>query len=126
MAFALIAIGLVMLVSAVRNTTADLTKLIKGDFTGQGNFVYWLVSILVIGAIGYIPALRPVSRVFLALVIVVLFLKKGNPNGIGGGFFSQFNSQIGTTTTAAINNVNNSTIGLQTEAPSLTTLLQGV
>lgn len=87
MPFALLIVGIVMITSAVRNTTDELTTAIKGDFTGKDNFLYWMVSILIIGAIGYIPTLRHLSRVFLVLVIVVLFLSNG-------GFFTKFNQQL--------------------------------
>ena len=83
MPFALILVGLLLVVAAVRNTVTDnsttgtkgLTTLIKGDFTGQNNFVYWMVSILIIGALGYIDSLKSLSRVFMALIVVALFLK---------------------------------------------------
>lgn len=96
--FALLIIGAVLLVSAVRNTQDDLFKLIQGDFTGQGNFVFWVVSLLIIGAVGYIPKLKPVSDGFLVLVLVVLFLTRGNPSGVGGGFFSKFTQALQSTT----------------------------
>jgi hypothetical protein len=82
--------GSVMVISAVRGTQATLLSLLKGDFTGKNNFVYWLISILIIGALGYIQELRPVSRAFLILVVIVLFLDNK-------GVFAQFNQAIGTT-----------------------------
>lgn len=88
MPFALLIVGIVLVVSAVRGTTDNLTTLVKGDFTGQDNFIYWFVSILIIGALGYIDALKGLSRMFLALVIVVLFLRNG-------GFFQQAQSALG-------------------------------
>lgn len=106
MAFVLIIIGVVLLITSVRNTvttqgnTPGLFTLLQGDFTGPNNFVFWLFSILVIGAIGYIPKLKPVSIAFLALVITVLFLKRGDTSGTGGGFFSQLVSGLNQTTTA--------------------------
>lgn len=86
MPFVLIAVGIVLLVSAVKNTTGDLFTLLKGDFTGSNNYLYWVVSILIIGAVGYVPTFRNLSRMFLALVIIVLLISKG-------GFFTQFNKQ---------------------------------
>ena len=97
MPFALIIAGLVLTISGVRGTQDDLLTLLRGDFTGQNNFIYWVIAILIIGSLGYIKSLEPVSRAFLALVLVVLFLKRGNPNGVGGGFFEKFTQQIGTT-----------------------------
>jgi len=103
MPFVLITIGVVLLISSARNTLSNtqntgLYQLLAGDFTGQNNFIFWFVSILLIGALGYIPKLKPLSTAFMGLVILVLFLKKGNPTtGAGGGFFSQFTSALGTT-----------------------------
>lgn len=100
MPFALLIIGAVLLVSAVRNTQDDLFALTKGDFTGQANFVYWVVALLIIGGVGYIPKLKPISDAFFILVLVVLFLTKGNPQGVGGGFFTKFTSALQSTQTA--------------------------
>lgn len=102
MAFALLIIGAVLLIAAVRGTTdgpAGLYALLVGDFTGPANFVYWAVAILLIGALGYIPKLKTFSVALLSLVVLVLFLKKGDPSGVGGGFFSQLTTGLGSTTT---------------------------
>lgn len=97
MPFALLIIGIVLLVASVRNTQNDLFTLVRGDFTGSGNFIFWMISILIIGSVGYIPKLRPISVGFLILVVLVLFLTKGNPQGAGGGFFAQFTNALNTT-----------------------------
>jgi hypothetical protein len=106
MAFALLIIGAVLLISAVRNTVdgpSGLFALVRNDFTGQANFIYWIAAILIIGAIGYIPKLKSLSVAMLGLVVLVLFLKKGDPTtGVGGGFFAQFVKGIGATTTAPV------------------------
>jgi len=99
MSFALLIIGAFLLIAAIRGTQDQLFSLLKGDFTGANNFVYWFLAILAIGAVGYIPRLKPLSVALLALVIVVLFLKKGS--GSNGGFFQQLFSQVSTSTTAA-------------------------
>lgn len=99
MAFALLITGIVILIAAARGSQDQLLGLLKGDFTGQSNFLYWVIAILLIGFVGYIPKLKGLSVAFLTLVILVLFLKKGDSNGIGGGFFQQFASQIGATQT---------------------------
>lgn len=119
MPFALVIIGVVLLIAAVRGTTGDsgsqkgLFTLVKGDFSGPNNFIYWFVAILIIGMIGYIPDLKKLSVAFLTLVIVVLFLSRG-------GFFQQFTSALGSTQTGAVSSaVNSATSGL----PNLSTLL---
>lgn len=94
MPFVLIIAGVVLIISAVRNTQQQLFYLLALDFTGPHNFIFWFLSILLIGAIGYIPRAKPLSDGFLILVILVLFLKKGT------GFFDMFQRQIGGTVTA--------------------------
>ena len=96
MPFVLIFVGSVLIVAAVRNTHSQLFALIKGDFVGPNNYIYWLVTILIIGAIGYVPRLKPISDGFLILVILVLFLTKGK------GFFDQFQRQISSTDSATV------------------------
>jgi len=116
MAVVLIIIGLVMVIAAVRNTVTTqgnvegLVPLVQGDFSGQNNFVYWVVSILIIGAIGYIPSMKNLSNAILALVIIVLFLSKG-------GFFQQFQNALQTTTgtpSATSNVAGNAAAGIPT------------
>jgi hypothetical protein len=101
MSFALLIIGITLLVVAVRNTQDTFTARVANDFKGPGNFLYWIVAILIIGAIGYIPKAKTVSDLFLVLILLVLFLKKGNPSGVGGGFFQQFTQTLSATTGAA-------------------------
>ena len=99
MPFALLIIGAVLLASAVTGTSDTLFSLVWSDFTtgpkGPG-FIYWFVAVIIIGSIGYIPAFKTASTAFLVLVILVLFLSKGNPSGSGGGFFGQFTSALST------------------------------
>jgi hypothetical protein len=103
MPFALIIVGTVLLIAASRNKQDDLYTLVKGDFSGQNNYVFWVVSILLIGSVGYIEKLRPLSTAFLVLVILVLILARGNPSGVGGGLFQKFTQGLNATKTATTN-----------------------
>ena len=98
MPFGLLIIGVILLVAGVRNTQNDLFTLVKGDFTGDGNFIFWFFSILLIGLVGYVPKLKPISTGFLALVIIVLVFSKGNPNNPNGGLFGQLTQGLNSTT----------------------------
>lgn len=81
-----IIIGAILLLVAVRGTEIDsapgsgdgqgLWPLLKQDFEPgqQGNFLAWLVAILVVGAIGYIPQLEGLSTLFITLMIAVLVM----------------------------------------------------
>ena len=103
MPFLFIIIGVVMVTAAVRDTVTDsavtkqqgLTTLLVNDFTGKNNFVYWVLSILIVGALGYIKPLEPVSRAFMLLIVIVLFLSNK-------GVFDQFNTALQGTQTKAV------------------------
>jgi len=88
MPIALLIIGAVFIVAAIRGSHKDLFEILKDDFGGTPNFFTWGLGIFFIGAIGYAKSLRPLSNAFLALLFVAIFLTSGK------GFFDQFNSQI--------------------------------
>ncbi|HEX3643303.1 MAG TPA: hypothetical protein VHV10_18615 [Ktedonobacteraceae bacterium] len=94
MPFAFLIVGTVLVVSGVRGQSQTLFSLVRGDFTGQNNYIYWMFSILLIGALGYIQSLKTFSHAFLALILIVLVLKEGSDKNPGGGFFQQFNSAL--------------------------------
>jgi hypothetical protein len=87
MPFALIITGLVLLIAGVKGTQNQLYTLVKGDLTGSNNYIFWMLSILVIGALGYVPKLQPLSRIFLVLIVVTLLIHEK-------GFFAQFQSAV--------------------------------
>lgn len=87
MPIALIVIGTVFLTAAIRGKQDLLFATLKDDFAGPNNFIVWGLAIWAITAIGYSKALRPLSHAFLALLIIVMFIKNR-------GFFEQFMSQI--------------------------------
>jgi hypothetical protein len=93
MPFAFGLIGTVFVIAGVRGSSADLLTLLKGDLTGSNNFVYWIISIAVIGAIGYVKDFQPLSRAFLVLVVVVLVLAEDKKSG-SGGFFVKFQDAV--------------------------------
>jgi hypothetical protein len=80
--------GLVLIVTGAQNTYPQLGTQLQKDFTGQSNFTYWVVSIAAVGVLGYIPSLRTFSTWFMALILLALFLSKGQ------GFFSQFSAAL--------------------------------
>jgi uncharacterized membrane-anchored protein YitT (DUF2179 family) len=125
MPFAFILVGLALLTSGVRGTSQDLATLLKGDFTGPKNFIYWMLSILLIGSIGYIEKLRPLSRAFMVLVIVVLFLANDPSNGLG--FFQKFQAAIDNTITPGSNTIElEQSISNQNEADTMQQLYSAI
>lgn len=79
MGLALLVVGIVLVLSAIRGYTAELGKLVRGDFTGSGSFGLWAVAIVILSAIGGIGGgAKTLSRAFLGLVFIVLiFANKG-------------------------------------------------
>jgi hypothetical protein len=76
-------VGIVLIVAAVRNTHASLFSALIGDVP---QYAVWAAAILAVGAIGFVPVLKPVSRGLLALILLVLILK--NYQAILTGFQS--------------------------------------
>lgn len=103
----LIVIGLVFVISAVRGPSCQkispypchqlLFYLLANDFTGQNNFIFWTLAIVVVGAIGYVPKLKPISDGFIILIILSLLLRK---NGQGKSFIDSLMNQVSGTQTA--------------------------
>lgn len=93
MPFVFAFVGLVLIIAGARGTSSDLVSLLKDDLSGDGNFVYWMLSIAVLGALGYVDALRPLSRALLVLVVVVLILAEDKAGG-AGGFFAKFQESV--------------------------------
>lgn len=103
MPFLFIIIGVFMVVSSVRGTDKQLLTLLKGDFTGKGNFLYWTLSILLIGSLGYIQQLRTFSRAMLVLVAIVLVVSNH-------GVFKEFTDALNKTQTKTTSQKSSSTL----------------
>lgn len=89
MPFALLVIGLLLVVAGYRNTLPQLGSALAKDFSGTNNFFFWMAGIGAVGALGYIPKLETFSRLFIGLLIVVMALRNG-------GFFNQFENALAT------------------------------
>lgn len=74
MAYVLLLVGIMLTVSGVQNTHGKLFQLVKDDFTGENSFIYWAASVALVGGLGYVPALRELSRAFLVLILLVLVI----------------------------------------------------
>lgn len=87
MPFALVTLGILFIVTGVRNTYAAFGQQIVGDFTGPNNFTYWVVALGAVGSLGYIEPLKPISRSFMALLVISFVLKNG-------GVFDKFTQAL--------------------------------
>lgn len=107
MPYALLLIGAVLLVAAVRNTYKDLWALVESDFSGTGGFLSWVAAIAVIGGLGYIPKLKPLSIALMTLLLIVLVISNG-------GVFAKLQAAIqGAGVAAGTAGVTGATAGLQ-------------
>ena len=100
MPYALIAIGLLLTIAGARNKQGDLFALVKGDFTGNQSYIWWAVSIIAIGSLGYVKTTRPLANSFLALILVVLILHNS-------GVFAKFTDAIKSATGGAVDMTGN-------------------
>lgn len=107
MPYALLIIGAVLLVAAVRNTYKDLWALVESDFSGTGGFLSWVAAIAVIGGLGYIPKLKPLSIALMTLLLIVLVISNG-------GVFAKLQAAIqGAGVATGTAGVTGATAGLQ-------------
>lgn len=83
-------VGIFLIICALNNTLSDASDLLRKDFTGQNNFLVWIVAIVIVGAAGYIPRFKPVSYAFLALIFLSIILANQKRDGSSGGLFAQF------------------------------------
>lgn len=72
MILVLLFIGAILVVAAIRNSQGALFTALSTDVPG---FVTWAAAIFAVGAVGFVPGLRPVSRGLLALILTVIILK---------------------------------------------------
>lgn len=91
-------IGAILLVAALRNTYGALFTDLKQDVPG---FVVWAAAVVALGAIGFIPGLKPISRGLMALVLVVIVMQ--NYTKILAGFQSVSKTDNTSSNTAAPN-----------------------
>jgi len=90
-------VAIILIATGLNGTTDELSTLVQGDFkttNGKPSFFAWIIAIFVIGALGYVKDLKPLSTAFLVLLLVVIILVNGNPTN-GGGFFAKFTQATG-------------------------------
>lgn len=88
MPFVFLILGIGLVIVAVRGTHQQAFDLLKSEFTGDQNFLTWALALFILGALGYVPVIRPVTRAMLLLVLLVIVLKNGT------GLFDRFNQQV--------------------------------
>lgn len=87
----LVIVGVIFLVSAIRGNQNDLIDLLKADFSGNNNFILWVLAIIVIVSAGTFKPIKPISDAFLGLVILVIIVANYRN---GKDLFSSFVQQV--------------------------------
>lgn len=87
MPYALIAIGLTLLITGAQNTYAALALQLQKDFTGSQSFLTWVIALGSVGAIGYVKSLQTFSTLFMSIIILAMLLSNQ-------GFFQKFSAAI--------------------------------
>mgnify|MGYP000464548274 CR=1 FL=1 len=80
MEIALAAIGAILFMSAVNNTTGALFDALKQDIAGSNGFLSWAGLLIVIGIGGRVTGLAVPAKLLMTLLILVYVLK--NPKAI--------------------------------------------
>lgn len=78
MPYALILIGVVLVITAAQNTYAQFAQQLQSD---AGGFAKFAVAIGIVGAAGYVEDLRGISRAFMGLIVLSIILANGK-NGL--------------------------------------------
>ncbi|MFA7335101.1 MAG: hypothetical protein WC130_12540 [Kiritimatiellia bacterium] len=74
MALLLGIVGLFVLSVGIQNRQDEAAAELQRTFSGEGNFLYWILALGVIGAIGSIDAVRSTAKMFLLLLFTVFTL----------------------------------------------------
>jgi len=99
MIFIALIIGAILIVAAIRNSQGALATALTTDAPG---YVIWAAAIVAVGAIGFVPDLKPISRGLLALIVLVIFLR--NYQTIISGFEAVDTSSTGSTSSTSSSN----------------------
>lgn len=87
MPFALVTIGLLMIVTGINNTYSQFGSQLQSDFSGSKSFIVWVIALGAVGALGYIKDLRTFSHYFMALILIAMVLANK-------GVFQNFTSAL--------------------------------
>jgi uncharacterized membrane protein YgcG len=85
MTIALLLIGVLLIVSAVKGTEHELATRVASDMTGQDGFLIWIAAIFALYLVSKIPGLAQPVKWLTALIVVVIFL---NNTGVVNQFIT--------------------------------------
>lgn len=87
MPFVFLGLGIFLLIVALRGQASNMASLLKSEFTGSNGFIPWALALIILGMLGYIKQIKPITQAFMGLVLLVMLISNK-------GFFAQFNAAI--------------------------------
>ncbi len=85
MPIALMFIGLTLIITGIQDTYVQMGRQLRADLTG--GFSMFMLAILMLGALGSIPAFEKLAKTFMVLVIIAIVLANK-------GFFTNLQQAI--------------------------------
>lgn len=110
MPFFFVFVGILLIVTGVKDTHVALGKQVVKDFTGKQNFWTWVLALGCSGALGYVDRLKPFANAFMVLVLLAMVLSNSNRGDIltriGDGLNNPVKPDRGGASTASAGNAN--------------------
>jgi hypothetical protein len=82
MPFFFVFVGVLLIITGVKDTYVALGNQIAKDFTGTQNFFVWVLALGAVGSLGYIERLRPFTNAFMVLILLAMVLTNANKGDI--------------------------------------------
>lgn len=76
MPFALIIIGIILAISAYRNTLPELFSIVKDVTADSKGFGYWIIASIILGFLASIQSIKKPVNAFMILLMLVLLIRK--------------------------------------------------
>lgn len=76
MPWAFIVCGALMCILAVKSDDSlhQFAATVSNDVSGNSGFIKWIIAIVIIGAVGYLPDMEGLSTAFLVLLVISFVL----------------------------------------------------
>lgn len=109
MPLALLAFGMLAVITGIKGNEADVANQLKTDLTGSGNFLYWIAALVVLAIIGRVGGFPNAAKTFMALIVVVYVLSQN-------GLWANATSALAGTSAASGTGAATSTTGASTSS----------
>lgn len=91
MPLALLFIGILAVIVAIKGNYAQVAQQLTSDFSGSAGFIPWVAAIVIIAIVGKAANVPNASKMFIALIILVYLFANSSS---GSGIWSQIQSAL--------------------------------